>query len=69
MGGQLKLIKQLFPPKPKWGVDDIPDLTGKVMLVTGACPKLKVKKCAYLCAQRGAQAVMLVLERKQSRCV
>lgn len=25
----------MFPPKPKWGVDDIPDLSGKVMLVTG----------------------------------
>ncbi len=25
----------MFPPKPKWGVDEIPDLSGKVMLVTG----------------------------------
>ena len=24
-----------LPPKPKWGTKDIPDLTGKVMLVTG----------------------------------
>ncbi|KAH9480656.1 Short-chain dehydrogenase [Psilocybe cubensis] len=24
-----------FPPKPKWGVGDIPDLTGKVIIVTG----------------------------------
>ncbi|KAH9847103.1 NAD-P-binding protein [Lenzites betulinus] len=25
----------MFPPKPTWGVDDIPDLSGKVMIVTG----------------------------------
>ncbi len=23
------------PPKPRWGVADIPDLSGKVMMVTG----------------------------------
>ena len=26
---------QTFPPKPKFKADDVPDLTGKVMLVTG----------------------------------
>ncbi|KAH9046337.1 NAD(P)-binding protein [Lactarius deliciosus] len=35
MGGQLSLLQQSFPPKPKWSVNDIPDLTGKVILVTG----------------------------------
>lgn len=25
----------MFPPKPTWSVDEILDLTGKVMLVTG----------------------------------
>ena len=39
MGGFLSIVKQAFPPLPTWGVDDIPDLTGKVILVTGACPK------------------------------
>lgn len=28
-------IKQMFPPRAKWGVDQIPDLSGKVALVTG----------------------------------
>ena len=27
---------QGFPPKPLWTADDIPDVSGKVMLVTGA---------------------------------
>ncbi|KAI0058521.1 NAD(P)-binding protein [Artomyces pyxidatus] len=35
MGNLLSAAAQSFPPKPKWGVDDIPDLTGKVTIVTG----------------------------------
>ncbi|KAI0777908.1 NAD(P)-binding protein [Irpex lacteus] len=36
MGGAFSIfIQQSFPPKPKWGVNDIPDLTGKVVIVTG----------------------------------
>jgi len=36
MGATLSfLVHSLPPPKPTWGVDDIPDLTGKVILVTG----------------------------------
>ena len=27
---------QSLPPKPKWGVENIPDLSGKVFIVTGA---------------------------------
>ncbi|GLB38370.1 putative NAD-P-binding protein [Lyophyllum shimeji] len=29
------LLNQALPPKPKFSVDDIPDLTGKVVIVTG----------------------------------
>jgi retinol dehydrogenase-12 len=29
------MYKQGFPPKAQWGVDDIPDLTGRVIVVTG----------------------------------
>jgi NAD(P)-dependent dehydrogenase (short-subunit alcohol dehydrogenase family) len=35
MGAALSVFEQSFPPKPTWGVDEIPDLTGKVILVTG----------------------------------
>jgi len=35
MGGLLSLAQQSFPPHPTWGVDDIPDLMGKVVIVTG----------------------------------
>ena len=36
MGGALSVLVQSFPPSPIWGVNEIPDLTGKVFLVTGA---------------------------------
>ncbi|KAI0029797.1 NAD(P)-binding protein [Vararia minispora EC-137] len=35
MGNQLSAVSQMFPPKPTWGVNDIPDLSGKVVIVTG----------------------------------
>ncbi|OJT03837.1 hypothetical protein TRAPUB_5477 [Trametes pubescens] len=31
------IINQGFPPKSKFSVDQIPDLTGRVVLVTGTC--------------------------------
>lgn len=34
--GKLRqLVAQMFPPKSKWSTDDIPDLTGKICIVTG----------------------------------
>lgn len=36
MGSHLSVLSQSFPPKSKFRVDDIPDLTGKVIIVTGA---------------------------------
>jgi retinol dehydrogenase 12 len=35
MGSTLSLLSEAYPPKPNWTTDDIPDLTGKVMIVTG----------------------------------
>jgi hypothetical protein len=31
----LSFLTQSFPPKPKFKVDDIPDLSDKVVIVTG----------------------------------
>ena len=36
MTGFLDLVLQSFPPSSKFKVEDVPDLTGKVALVTGA---------------------------------
>lgn len=35
MGVVQSFISQTWPPKPKFSVDDIPDLSGKVVIVTG----------------------------------
>ena len=36
MGLVLSIINESFPPKSKFNVEDIPDLSGKVIIVTGA---------------------------------
>lgn len=35
MGTAWSMLRETFPPEPTYSVDDIPDLTGKVILVTG----------------------------------
>lgn len=35
MGGIISALGEAFPPASKFNVDSIPDLSGKVMLVTG----------------------------------
>ena len=35
MGSQISAVMEAFPPRSAFSVDDIPDLTGKVMIVTG----------------------------------
>ncbi|KAF9046209.1 hypothetical protein BJ165DRAFT_1345793 [Panaeolus papilionaceus] len=36
MGTMISIMKEAFPPKSQYSVDNIPDLTGKVVIVTGA---------------------------------
>lgn len=33
---KLEMFRQVYPPAPKYSVNDIPDLSGKVIIVTGA---------------------------------
>lgn len=35
MASTLDIFRESFPAKTKWTVDDIPDLSGKVVIVTG----------------------------------
>jgi retinol dehydrogenase-12 len=35
MGLVYSAVAQNFPPRPRWGPEDIPDLTGTTALVTG----------------------------------
>jgi hypothetical protein len=36
MGTLLSLAKQTFVAKPKYSVEDVPDLSGQIIIVTGA---------------------------------
>ncbi|TFK40855.1 NAD(P)-binding protein [Crucibulum laeve] len=36
MGSLWSIFRQLFPPAPRYSIDDIPDLTGKIIIVTGS---------------------------------
>ena len=39
-----QLISQSFPPKAQWSTDQIPDMTGKIVIVTGANTGLYISR-------------------------
>ncbi|KAJ3981544.1 NAD(P)-binding protein [Lentinula detonsa] len=68
------ILAQLFPPEPKWSVDSIPDLTGKVAIVTGGnvglgkatCKQLLLKGCTVWLASRSkSKAEAAIAELKE----
>ncbi|VDC03826.1 unnamed protein product [Peniophora sp. CBMAI 1063] len=72
------VLSQMFPGKPKWSVDEISDLSGKVMLVTGGntgigreTVKVLLQHNAkvYLAARNQAKATAAIeeLERETSK--
>ena len=67
MGIVYSFYNQIFPPKPTWGVYDIPDLSGRVMIVTGGYSgvgKETVKVRLYVLALR----CVILAEKLTGRC-
>ncbi|ETW78251.1 hypothetical protein HETIRDRAFT_325583 [Heterobasidion irregulare TC 32-1] len=75
MGQTLSLFSQLFPPASHFSVHDIPDLTGRIALVTGGNAGigketvralLEHNATVYLAARSRSRAEETILELKQS---
>lgn len=74
----LKFLQQIYPPSPEWFADDIPDLSGKVFIVTGGnsgigketCKQLLLKNAKVYLAARSesrAQAALDELRKETGR--
>jgi len=48
MGLVWSLLDQCYPPRPQWGVEDIPDLAGIVTIVTGGNAGIGFETCKAL---------------------
>ena len=49
-------LSQIFPPRARWSVSDIPDLSGKVALVTGSPPLRHIRQLPALTSMAGGNA-------------
>ncbi|KAH9920288.1 uncharacterized protein B0H18DRAFT_957123 [Fomitopsis serialis] len=64
MGTVFSLYQQSFPPKPRWSVKDIPDQTGKVVLITGGNTGLGLETAKALVAKN---AKVYITSRDEQR--
>ena len=72
------ILRQIYPPTPKWSVDKIPDLPEKVFIVTGGntgigketCKQLLLKNAKVYLAARSepkAQTAIDELEKETGK--
>ncbi|KZT27906.1 NAD(P)-binding protein [Neolentinus lepideus HHB14362 ss-1] len=65
MGAYLSMLGQSFPGKPKFKTEDIPDLSGKVIIVTGANTGIG-KETAKALLQRNAKVYIAARSQDKS---
>ncbi|KAI6137903.1 hypothetical protein BKA82DRAFT_4261540 [Pisolithus tinctorius] len=66
MGHTFSFLSEFVPPRPKFTTDDIPDLTGKVVLVTGANAGIG-KETARVLLTKNAKAALKELKERIGR--
>ncbi|KAJ7601752.1 NAD(P)-binding protein [Roridomyces roridus] len=64
--GACSVLGQFFPSKPTWSVDEIPDLTGQVMLVTGGNAGIGRETVKVLLEHN---AKVYIAGRNESKCI
>ncbi|KAF5323258.1 hypothetical protein D9619_013520 [Psilocybe cf. subviscida] len=71
MGGLMSLWTESFPPPSKFSYEDIPDLSGKVMIVTGANTGKETAKAllsrnakVYIAARNPEKATLAIADLK-----
>ncbi|EJD45681.1 NAD(P)-binding protein [Auricularia subglabra TFB-10046 SS5] len=62
------ILEQFWPPRATWSVESLPDLTGKVFLVTGASSGIG-KACATALAKRGGKVYVACRSDESARQV
>ena len=60
-----RIVGQMFPPKPTWTVEQIPDLSGKVCLVTGGNTGIGKETCKQL-LRKNATVVLAARSRTKA---
>ncbi|KAI0017757.1 hypothetical protein F4780DRAFT_573617 [Xylariomycetidae sp. FL0641] len=66
MPGTISFMKQSFPGKPKFTEKDMPELTGKVAIVTGSNTGLG-KEVAQMLYAKGAKVYMMARSEEKTR--
>jgi len=66
MGSIISLFGEGFPPKARWNIDQIPDLTGKVIIVTGGNTGIGYESIKVL-LQRNAKVYMASRSEEKAR--
>ncbi|CAE6456744.1 unnamed protein product [Rhizoctonia solani] len=65
MGVAYSLFIETFPGTPRWSVDEVPDLSGQVVIVTGGNSGIGLELCKVL-LNRGAKVYMTARDREKA---
>ncbi|KDN36717.1 hypothetical protein RSAG8_10646, partial [Rhizoctonia solani AG-8 WAC10335] len=65
MGVAYSLFIETFPGTPRWSVDDLPDLSGQVVIVTGGNSGIGLELCKVL-LNKGAKVYMTARDREKA---